>query len=241
MQDPTDRIRELKTEAKNQRDRGIRGFSRAVQLLEEAASLAGEVLAQSAVPAARARFAAELSDCHGMVGGVQRRWALESPSDERTSRLRSSCVAYDKGFKIDKEPKYAITSSYNRLNRLTARVLLVPHCLAESGSIEWGAGLEPIAIADELAITAHLIESHLSGAGAGDYWAMADLALARQLLGQCDASRAYADFIATSPPGFALASVLDGLRPLAALPIAPAPTLQDALHMLEGYASRMRT
>ena len=69
---------------------------------------------------------------------------------------------------------------------------------------------------------------------------MANLALTGLLLGQSDAARAYADFLPVSPPAFAFGSVLDGLRPLAALPIAVAPALKDAVSLLESHATLAR-
>lgn len=240
MQTTIDRIRELKTEAKNQRDRGLSGYKRAVQRLAEAVRLADEGLAQTTVPSARTQFAAELSDCHGLIGGVKRRWALEGPSEERAQLFAESCLAYDEGYRTESDPQYALASTYNRLNRLIGRLLLAPESLAAKGVADLGRGLAPLDLGAELALTARLIEQQLSGAGAGDYWAMANLALTRLLLGQSDATHAFEGFVTVSPPGFAYVSVLDSLRPLAALPIAPAPALQDAVRLLEARASRLR-
>jgi hypothetical protein len=240
MPTPIERIRELKTGAKNQRDRGLKGYPRALSMLNEAITIARADLDESTVTERRLQLAAELSDCYGLVGGVERRWANESKADERTLHLKSSIRAYDLGFKFESDPQYGIVDSYNLLNRLLVRLLLRPEALDVDGVVELDPDIPAVNLKVELDKASATIRQQLAGPRRGNYWALADLALIEVLLGRCRPDTAYADFIALSPPDFAYVSALDALRPLAELPVSTAPSLNDAAALLQGRLKQLQ-
>src|SRR5262249_58065661 len=137
------RIRELKTGAKNQRDRGVKGYPRALSILKEATAIAQAELDQSTVAEHRSQLASELSDCYGLVGGVERRWAEECKGDESVPHLKASIRAYDDGFKFESNPEYGIVDSYNRLNRLLVRLVLRPHALDAVDAVVLDSDIPP--------------------------------------------------------------------------------------------------
>ena len=236
-----ERIREFKTGAKNQRDRGTKGYPRALSSLQDAIAIARDALAQSTVAEYRKQLAAELSDCFGLVGGIQRRWADESSGgDDRAAHLVASIRAYDEGFGIESDPQYGIVNSYNLVNRLVVRILLVPAALGAPDPLVVAPEIASLNLTHELEQASTTIRQQLVGPRRGDYWAMADLALIEILLGRASAAVAYADFIGTSPPDFAYTSALASLRPLAALQLQRASVLDEAIHLLEGQLQRLR-
>ncbi len=222
-----EQIIELKTEAKNQRDRGLRGYPRALARLNAAIALAEQGLAESTVTDVVRAFTKELADCHGMVGGVERRWGIEGEEDARLAHLGSSCIAYDAGHRHEWDPVYGTPATYNLVNRLTGRLLIRPDLLVCDEVVDLGQGIAPMNVNHELAEAMNLIEAQL--AKKGNFWAEADLALLQVLTGRAPASTAYAPFLALSPPGYAFGSALDGLAPLAASTIATRESLQAAI------------
>jgi hypothetical protein len=224
-------ILEHKKAAKNLRDRGLPGFARAVGRLQEAIRLAGGMLAQTTVPDLQRQLAKELADCWGIQGGVHRRWATEGDAAGRSSHLLAACAAYDQGHAFEWDDRYNIRDSYNLVNRLTCRLLLQPRLLTDPTVVDLGGGLAPLNLPQALASALAGIEQHL--ARKANHWAEADLALLRVLLGQADAASAYQPFLALTPPAFALASTLDALRPLAALPTPAADGLGQAITLLQ--------
>lgn len=232
---PIDQIVEIKTEAKNQRDRGLKGYPRALAKLKSAIALATEGLAQTTVPDLQRQYAKELADCHGMIGGVERRWAHDGEGSDRESHLIASCLAYDAGYSFEWNPQYDIRASYNLVNRLTGRLMLRPELLVTNAEVDLGQGLTAINLPQALAESVTKIVQFL--AKRGSFWAEADLSLLRVLLGSNDVKSAYAPFFALSPPDYAYASALDGLRPLAKLDIANATSLIAALDILEAHRS----
>jgi hypothetical protein len=237
---PVQRIRQLKTEAKNRRDRGLKGYPRAVELLREAIELGKPCLAESTIGEFRAQVAAELADCHGLLGGIERRWALDGPSEHREDHLLASISAYDEGFKLEDDEQYGIVNSYNRVNRLMVRLLLRPELLDSDGAVNVGGGTTPLDVRKELVTTASTIAEQLAGPRRGDYWAMADLAMTQVMLGQVDPVTAYAKLNAASPADYVYTSALTGLRPLAELPLRTSPALRDAVRLLEKELQRLR-
>jgi len=240
MQALIDRIRNLKTEAKNQRDRGLRGYGRAVALLEEAIKVARSGF-EEAVPEMRAEFARELADCHGLVGGIQRRWAMDGPAEDRDEHLRASIRAYETGFEFESDREHGNANSYNMLNRLIGRLLLRPDLLSSREPIEIGPGIKALDLRGGLELASKTIQEQLAGARRGDYWALADLAMVQLVLGQTSPASAFAGFNSLSPPDFAYTSVLAALRPLAELPLTTAPAIKDAVNLLEGRLSSLRS
>jgi hypothetical protein len=236
----TERIRGLKTEAKNRRDRGLRDYARAVALLEEAIRIGAEGLDHTNVSEVQSQLANELADCHGLVGGIQRRWAEDGPAEERNEHLRASIRAYDTGYKFESDPRYGIVNSYNLLNRLISRLLLRPDLLSIRQPVDLGPDIETLDVRQELERAAETIREQLAGARRGDYWALADLALVQLLLGKADPVNAYAEFNSLSPPDFAYTSALAALRPLGELPLTASPVIKRAVSVLESRLESLR-
>ena len=231
-----EQIRELKTQAKNRRD--LQRYDRAVNILEKAIDLAR---GQLEVPELRRQLASELADLYGLLGGVQRRWALESSDlKQRKEHLLDSIRAYDAGWTFE-SGSYGIENSYSMLNRLVSRILLDPSCL-EGGLKDWGEKTRPTDVRKDLEEVEATLRSQLEGARRDDYWAAADWALVDLLLGKAkDASSAYALFNSKSPPDYAYGSVLDVLRPLAELDLPVGAALKEAVLMLEDRMAKPRT
>ena len=226
-----EQIREIKTEAKNLRDLGIEGYEDAVAALQSAIAKASVGLTDAAVADIERQMAKELADCHGMVGGVQRRWAIEGDAAARFEHLAQSCHAYDAGWRYEWNERYDIRASYNLVNRLTGRLLIRPELLRLDDAVDLGGGIQPLRLPHELSDAMAKIDQHL--AKRGNLWAEADLALLKVLLGDADIASAYAPFYTLSPPAYAYASALDGLRPLAASSLETAAALKSAVAMLE--------
>ena len=225
-----DQILDAKTEAKNQRDRGLKGYPRALIRLSRAIDLAKQGLLTSSVTATICELTKELADCYGMAGGVERRWGLEAGDVERRKHLSASCIAYDEGYRYEWDPKYGTPATYNLVNRLTSRLLIEPRLLELDEAVDLGYEVAPINIKQELNDTIELIIAKL--ANKGNYWTEGDLALLSVLTGKAVAS-AYEPFFKQSPPDFAFGSALDGIRPLAAANLTTASSLQDAVELLE--------
>jgi hypothetical protein len=240
MSTPIEQVRDLKTSAKNQRDRGSKGYPRALTTLEEATAIANAELSTNPPAETRMSLAKELSDCYGLIGGVHRRCADESAGEKRATQLKASIRAYDEGHRYESDPQYGIADSYNLVNRLLVRLLLAPDALTSDAATVLDANIEPLRLAHELEQAAATVRWQLTGPRRGNYWALADLALLEVLLGRRTASTAYADFVGSSPPDFALTSAIAALKPLAELNIAPAPALGDAVNLLEERLKRLR-
>src|SRR5688572_25277144 len=145
-----EQVRDLKTSAKNQRDRGSKGYSRALAMLEDAIAIANGELSTKPPAETRMAFAKELSDCYGLMGGVHRRCADESEGDTRATQLKASIRAYDKGHRYESDPQYGIVDSYNLVNRLVVRLLLAPDALASDAALVLDANIEPLHLTHEL-------------------------------------------------------------------------------------------
>jgi hypothetical protein len=230
MKPLTEQILDLKTEAKNQRDRGLKGYPRALARLDAAIGLARSGLAATSVADAVRQLTKELADCYGMIGGVERRWGIEDDEAARVAHLSKSCIAYDEGYVHEWDSKHGTPATYNLVNRLTGRLLIRPDLLGLDEVVDLGHGVEPINLKQAMREAEALIARQLSSKG--NFWAEADLALLQVLTGHAEPMSAYAPFVALSPPGFAFNSALDGLRPLASSTIASAPTLNAAIGLL---------
>lgn len=230
MKPLNEQILDLKTEAKNQRDRGLKGYPRALARLNAAIDLAQEGLAGTTVSVAIRQLTKELADCYGMVGGVERRWGLEGDGAEQSRHLTLSCIAYDNGHRHEWDPAHGTPATYNLVNRLTGRLLIRPDQLQLDEVVDLGNGVTPMNLQLELSRARILIDEQL--ANKGNFWAEADLALLNVLTGRAEASAAYATFLALSPPGYAFGSALDGLRPLVKKQVATAPALDAAIELL---------
>lgn len=224
-------ILDLKTEAKNQRARGLNGYPRALTRLKAAIELLQQGLAGTTVAVAVRELTKDLADCHGMVGGVERRWALEGEPAQEILHLARSCMAYDEGHRHEWDPQHGTPASYNLVNRLSGRLLIRPDLLRLDEIVDLGCEMEPLNLPRELAKARTLIDEKL--ANKGNFWVEADLALLDMLMGQADASTVYTTFLGLKPSGYAFSSVLDGLRPLVLKQVATLPGIQAAIELLE--------
>src|SRR4051794_18617652 len=84
VSDVLQRIGELKTQAKNRRD--LKRYDRAAALVKQAIDLASQEYQTSSVPEWRATLVSELADCWGILGGIERRWALDPGTDAAQRR-----------------------------------------------------------------------------------------------------------------------------------------------------------
>lgn len=228
----TDEIRSLKTQAKNRRD--LRRYDRAVQILDRAIELAKENLEN---PELVYRMAEELADCYALLGGVQRRWALQAQSaEERVLHLAASIRAYDAAWKFESNDKYRVVNSYGMVNRLVSRLILKPESLKSEGKTNFGENGQSFDIRVALEEAKHDIEEQLALPRRDDYWAAADLALVKLLLEEEEPAAAYARFLAKTPPDYAFRSVLEVLRPLSELKWPLAEKFKQASTYLEEHA-----
>lgn len=226
----SDEILALKTQAKNRRD--LRRYGKAVEILERAIELAKNNINNEEL---RSQMAQELADSYGLLGGVERRWALESDGEERKGHLEKSIRAYDTAYKYE-SGDYGVVNSYGMLNRLVSRLLLKPESLFMEGMSEFGKDVEPLSMREKLEEARRNIEAQLSRPRRDDYWAAADLALVNVLLEEQDPISAYAAFIQKSPPNYAFKSVLDVVRPFAQLQWKLAETFATLTTYLEQRA-----
>jgi hypothetical protein len=228
MDDPQKAIQDLKRKAKNRRDR--HRYDAAVAHVDNAIRIAEEALASAGTVTERKRFAEELADCHGMNGGLYRRWALGDSGalEERDpDHLLASVRAYDAGYTYESDPEFKIVASYNMVNRLVSRLLYDPSLLD-------GAAADPANPQQLCDLRAELeaarveVTKQLEFDRRDDIWAIADQELLKLLLYPDSVSSVFSHFIARSPPDYAYGSVLDVLRPLARLPNL-APRVKAAL------------
>jgi hypothetical protein len=228
-------IVDLKTKAKNRRD--LQRYDRAAGFVREAIGLAKKELG---TPEFRAKMASELADCYGLLGGIERRWALVPGASEKqvSAHLRESVRAYDEAWGFE-SGDYGISSSYGMVNRLVSRVLADPNALTEGYVTNLGDGIKPLAVPAELKEAREKIEA--SKRAESDYWSAADLALVQVLLGKGDAAQLYAKFIEKSPPDYAYKSILDVLRPLSERALAVIGDLQDAVRLLSVQLARLES
>jgi hypothetical protein len=206
-----DSIVDLKTKAKNRRDLGR--YDRAAAFVQQAIDLARKDLS---IPELRSKIASELADCYGLLGGIERRWALvpNAPKEHRDDHLRKSVGAYDNAWGLE-SGDYGVSSSYGMVNRLVSRILADPHALSSGNVTDLGQGIEPLEVRSDLKKARETIESSKRS----DYWAAADLALVKLLLGAGDPAGVYAAFNEKSPPDYAYNSALDVLRPLSEIDV----------------------
>jgi hypothetical protein len=228
-----DAIVDLKTKAKNRRDLGR--YDRAVSFVEQAIALARK---DFTIPELRSKIASELADCYGLLGGIERRWALvpNAPEGQPEDHIRKSVRAYDEAWSLE-SGDYGVASSYGMVNRLVSRILADPQALSSGHVTDLGQGIEPVEVRPELEKTRGTIESSKRS----DYWAAADLALVKLLLGVEDPAAVYAAFNEKSPPDYAYNSVLDVLRPLTEVDLPGKAALVEAVTLLEARLRHLRS
>jgi len=233
-------IRELKTKAKNRRD--LKRYESAATILDRAIALTEGDLTATDSPDWKAQLASELSDCFGLLGGVYRRWGLESEiPEERILHLRQSVEAYTRGCNLEVVEEYHIVNSYNMVNRLVSYILMKPDSLADSPAQANPALNDPLNVREELEKAEEAIRYQLREKRRGDIWALADFALVRLLLEKDDPSPAYAEFNAQSPPDYAYESALSTLRPMAELNFPAASRCHEAAQLLESKLSQLQS
>jgi hypothetical protein len=237
MQDLFEKVRELKTKAKNRRDleRYNSAASFAKQTIQTLESALGSPEATE-----KSKLADQLADSYGLLGGIYRHWGL-SPAhqQERKERLKDSFDAYNTGYeKYEEHEEYKIANSYNRLNRLVSYLLFNPTSFSvESVTLPDG---RTMSMNEELKKAGVSIDQQIKLERRGDIWAIADLALVNLLLGRETPVAAYADFISASPADYVYDSVLSIFRELAKLDISIASKLQDAVKLLECELEQLR-
>jgi len=222
-----DDIRNFKTQAKNRRD--LRRYESAVRILDRAIALAKANLPNGELHIVMAE---ELADCYAILGGVERRWALEVSGEERHLHLVKSIQAYDRAWEFE-SGDYGVVNSYGMLNRLVSRLLLKPDSLFTDGQTNFGENVTPLSMRDQLQDAAQRIQVQLDRPRRDDYWAMADLALVNVLLEKEEPEVAYAGFLGKTPPEYAFKSVLDVLKPLAELKWRLADKIANAMKYLD--------
>ncbi len=231
MIDLLDTVRELKTMAKNRRDLEL--YTQGIDFAKDAIDKLIEGLG-SAPEDRRAALEAEVADCWGLVGGIERRQGLAPgiPEEERANHLRASARAYDEGDKYERLD--SVVNSYNLVNRLISRILAEPRLLAEPPADVECEEMGPAAMKAALEEAAEIIATQLVLDRRGDPWAMADQALVRILLRepQLDAESALRQFRKSSPADYAYESVLSTLEPLSALDLPMASILEEAVQLL---------
>jgi hypothetical protein len=211
-------------------------YESAIEILKQGAVplIQGE-LASIALVDLKAQLASELSDCFGIMGGIYRRWGLESDSEQdRLLHLRESVDAYEKGYEVESDPEYNIVNSYNMVNRLVSYLLLEPNSLSDPSTPGRNGVDVSYNVGYELEKAESVVREQLKEKRRGDVWALADLAMLSLLLNLSDPTTAYADFIANSPPSFAYESALATLRPMAEVNLPMAEKLREAVRLLEG-------
>jgi hypothetical protein len=217
MSDANERLVNLKTQAKNRRDLGR--WERAADLLKQAIDLAEEEYRSAKSDDWRTTMESELADCWGMLGGVERRWALDSTdSNERIKHLDVSIKAYDQGYVYEQRSTSKRKNTYNMLNRLLVRLVRDPSLLAagpREGMMDLRAEFEKLA-------------EQIGDRATDNVWTAADMALVNVLLERQDAASAYAAFEQLKPPDFARQSAIDVVAPLAKLDLPMSSELQDA-------------
>lgn len=238
MTEALDDIKRLKTQAKNRRDRGQ--YDRAVRVLKEAISRGEKAKSETKSETSDWKgLTAELADCYGIMGGVYRRWALQTGSStERSEYLRQSFLAYDEGYRLDSDPRYGSASSYNMLNRLISMIFLQPRLLSSSQEVETELAKQSSKLRQDLQETRKFIKKFEAP---HDYWALADLALLDLFLDAADPVRAYASFNAESPPDFAYESALSVLVPLSQLELPMSSHLAEAVTLLKNRRATLAT
>ena len=129
-----------------------------------------------------------------------------------------SAVAYDRGFHFESDPRFAMRSTYNALNRLITRILLSPGCLAHPDLLRAERELEWVDVRYELAGLYRLLQDQMAGARAADFWAAGDLSLTGALNGdEPGMSYGLERFRQLSPPPTAYDAYRTSVKSLAQL------------------------
>ncbi len=226
MVEDLDEVLALKASAKSARD--DKEWEGAISDLEEAIDLLEERMPE--VPTrAPSWLKAELADTYGMMGGIQRRWALLLNGGDRQRHLAMSVAAYDEGFRYEQDLQPNDASTYNRINRLVGRVLLDPHVLQEDGDTA-------SEVAEELRKAEEILTEQIGSARQKDPWGYCDLGTIRLLRGTPDALLTFYELDRLRPPAFVYDSALATLEPLCEVASDLRPDLAQAVAQLRRSA-----
>jgi hypothetical protein len=236
MENLFEKLRELKTKAKNRRD--LKRYESAATCANQAIQTLESAL-DSTDATEKSKLADQLADSYGLLGGIYRRWGLSVDGQQKNELLQKSFNAYNTGYeKYEKCEEYKIANSYNRLNRLVSYLLINPASFSD-GPVDLHDG-QTLTVKERLESAGRNIDQQLKLERRGDIWAIADLALVKLLLESETPMAAYADFIAASPADYVYDSALSVLRPLSALELPVASKLKDAAELLEGKLQQIR-
>jgi hypothetical protein len=217
-----DEVLGLKASAKGARD--DQDWPAAVNDLEDAL----DILDQMSPDSSKALIA-EVADTYGMIGGVERRWALASEGAARAEHFGKSVAAYDRGFEYEARLGYQNATTYTRINRLVGRVLMQPSILSNEDDF--------LNLLHELAEAERLVIDQIDGPRKRDPWAYCDLLTIQLLSGtQAAALSTFDILVGLRPPSFVYTSALDTLRPLSEVASSIRPQLAIAVERLQKLA-----
>ena len=211
MAEAVEEAQRLATTARAHRDAG--DPASAARVLEQgidalAAALTEKEGVGNAVGSEEAAIAVHLADLYGMLGGTLR----------EEGNYVAAAAAYDRGFRLESDPRYAMQSTYNALNRLTTRILLCPACLADPDLLRTERDLEFVDVRHALADLSAQLHRQVSGARVGDFWAAGDLSVTCALNGdEQGMNHGLEKFIRLSPPPAAYNGYRHSIEALARL------------------------
>jgi tetratricopeptide (TPR) repeat protein len=228
MIDVFDEIISLKADAKSSRDDG--DWDAALIDLQEAIDRLLGLKAEASPPSTASRLSTEFADTYGLIGGVEKRWALQLAGEERRRHLEASLAAYDKGFSYERDLGPRNATTYNRVNRLVGRVLLDTGMLQNDSEFT-----------EELRTAEEVIDHQINFEGRKkDPWAYSDLGTVRLLRGKPDALAAYRELEQLRPQRFVYDSTLSTLEPLCDLASNLRPDLVQAVAQLRRSAQHSK-
>jgi len=225
-------VRSLKASAKSDRDSGFWGDS--LGDLNEAIQKLRRVDRTDIPLGFSHAIDAELADTYGQVGGVERRWAMECANFDQKQHLERSLAAYDIGFEFERQLSRDLVEAptYNRVNRLVARVLLQPTVLND-------ASLESTDFSNELREADNILGVRIKGPGQRDPWVYCDIGTVKLLLGT-DWLQVVQQIQKLRPPPFVYDSWLSTLTMINAVASHLLPELPDAIRQVERAARYSR-
>ncbi|GIF25427.1 hypothetical protein BJ973_003704 [Actinoplanes tereljensis] len=207
-------------------------WQESIDILRDAIGQARAAVANEAASTDESVKAA-LADLYGLLGGTWRRRGFKAPGAERRSYLTNSIEAYDEGFGYERDLEGTKdASTYNRINRLTGRVLLDAGTL--SGGPHSGGPDSGLDIRRELVEAESIVRTQIETFRQRDPWAYCDLATI-QLLAEPASGRGLATLqglLRLRPQRFVLESTIATLEPLAEAAAEQRPGLVEAVAQL---------
>ena len=142
---------------------------------EEALAILQREAGEKGQAASAPTVLSEMADIYGMLGGIHRRWAPQLTGSARSDHLVSVCGGVRPGFVLERDSAGPQGSTYNRINRLVARVLLDPSLLTSTSE-------EGRRLIQELEVAERLVRDQLDRVRVKDPWAYCDLLTLELLL-----------------------------------------------------------